>query len=101
MNRFIKIGGKGASFSSGGLLVPFMILVGLVILVLFFIVAFALAVILVPVGVVLFLLRKVFFPGKKTAIEPEMETQKENFDSEIIDVTDYKRVDEEKKELKA
>ena len=100
MSRYIRFGGKGAGFRSVGLLAPVMILLGLAVLVFFFIAAFALAVVLVPLGIVLFLVRRIFFPGKKRAFEPGVENKTETGDGEIIDVTDYKTVNESNKQLK-
>ena len=101
MPKFVVFGEKGAGSSvKGRILLAVIIILGAVFLFFFFFAAIALAVVLIPAGILLYLFRKVFLPGQKPEEEPRAETDKNTGGTEIIDVTDYETVEENVKQLK-
>lgn len=94
MRRIIIGGSTGRSNILTGLMFTVITVLGLALLLVFLFTAFAFAVVLIPVGLLLYAAKKVFFPGKKT--EPEAkERVNEPRDIDIIDVTEYETADKE------
>ena len=95
MRRFVLLGGKGTGTSfKGRLLLSGIILLVLVFLVFLAFAALTILAVLIPAGIVFYLLRKIFLPRKKKERRPEAELRRNNGGSDIIEITDFKRMEE-------
>ncbi len=101
MRSFVSFGGGGSGSFIGKLMLVVLVLLGLVILFFFFFALLAVLVISLPVGLVVYVLKRVFFPRQKQQEEPKMQAPEKTRDTEIIDVTDFETVEEDKRKLKA
>jgi len=95
MRRFVLLGGKGTGTSLKGRL----LLSGIVLLVLVFLVFLAFAAltilaVLIPAGIAFYLVRKIFLPRQKKEHSPKAEPLRNKGGSDIIEITDYKSVEE-------
>ena len=96
MRRIFMSGGNmGGSLNvRARLLLSFFVIAGILLLAFFAFAALAFAVVLVPVGIVLYAVRKIFLTGRnsrKTEEAPEVNTQEIK---DIIDITEYEEAEE-------
>jgi predicted membrane protein len=96
MRRIIMAGGSNrGSFSLRNkfILASFIVL-GVILMAFFAFAAIAVAVVLVPVGIILVLARKIFLSGKNAEKTTDVKAANTGKAKDIIDVTDYKQVEE-------
>ncbi|OGF48813.1 MAG: hypothetical protein A2044_07780 [Candidatus Firestonebacteria bacterium GWA2_43_8] len=94
MRRVIMTGGNNIR---SRLVIGAFVVIGVLLLILFAAIAFSLAVVLIPVGILLYIIRRLFFSDRNRANEPESEQANQSEIKDIIDITDY----EETEDLKA
>ncbi|MFH1074327.1 MAG: hypothetical protein V1752_04475 [Candidatus Firestonebacteria bacterium] len=96
MKRIIRFGGNinGSSNLRNRLVLISFVIVGIILMLFFTFAALALAVVLLPAGIILLAVRKILLTGRKSDQASEVKETSRQEMKDIIEVTEYKNAEE-------